>query len=201
MLHTLRLLGTYLVKQLAHGTSIGEVLVTGVIQFPNHFTGQHLRLRCKDILLRLGKDLHNLIQLIRIIVLDIQEITETAAHTGVDTEKILHLRTVTGSDDNELTTVVLHTLHQLLQSLGTLIVTVTALTDRSQRVSLIHEEDTAHRLVTQTVNHLRGLTLIRTHHLRTVTLYDMTAVKITYCLQNLTQFTGNRRLARTGITR
>ena len=81
-----------------------------------------------------------------------------------------------------------------------MVVTVTGRTDRSQRVSLIHKEDTTHRLVAKPVYHLRGLSLIGTDHLGTVDFYHMTTVQITDGSQNLTQLTGNGGLTCTRIT-
>ena len=113
-LQTFCLLSRNLIEQLPHRPAIGEVFVTRVVHFRNHLTGQFLRFWCEDILLRLGEYLHNLIQLVRIIVFDIQEIAEAAANTGIDTEQVLHLRTVTSSNHHEFTTVILHAFHQLL---------------------------------------------------------------------------------------
>ena len=201
LLQTLCLLCRNLVEQLAHGTSVGEVLVAGIIQLGNHLASQFFSIWGKDIFLRLRKDLHNLIQFFRIVVVDIQEITETAAHTRVDAEQILHLRSVTGSNNYKFASVVLHTFHQLLQCLGSLIVTVTALTDWCQCIGLIDKEDSSHCLVAQAIYHLWRLTLIWADHLGTVTLYHMAAVEISDSLQYLAQLTGNRRFTCTWVTR
>ena len=134
------------------------------------------------------------------VVFDIEEIVETAAEARIDTEQVVHLRAIAGSDDDELASVVFHALHQFLQRLGTLIVAVASLTDRCQRIGLIHEEDATHRLVAQTVHHLRGLALIGADHLGTVYLHHMAAVQITDGRQDLTQLTGDGGLTRARIT-
>ena len=185
---------------MAHGTSIGKVLVARVVQLGNHLQRQLASLRRKLVLLVAGKDLHNLEQLVRIVVLDIQEIAEAAAYTRIDAEQVFHLCTIACCNDDKLATVVLHTLHQRLQSLRALLVTFATGTERYQRVGLVNKEDTTHSLVAQAVDNLWRLTLIRAHHLRTVNLDHMATIQIADSLHDFTQLTGNGRLTGTRIT-
>ena len=200
ILQTLCLLLTNLVEQRTHGTTIGKVLVTRLVHLLDALAGQSLCLRREDIFLLTRKDLHDVIQLIGRIVFEIQEIVETALKTRIHTEQIIHLRAVTGGDDHKLTAVVLHTLHQFLQCLSALVIAVTGLTHRSQRVSLIDEEDATHSLVAETVNDLRRLALIGTDHLGTIDLYHMAAIQISDSSQNFAKLTGNSGLTCTRIT-
>ena len=155
----------YLVKELAHSTTVGEVLLARVVHLLNLLTCQFLGLGREDILLALGKHLHNLIEFVGRIVFQVQEIIEAAAHTGIDAEQVVHLHAVSGSNHHELVAIVLHTLHQRLQGLRTLGITLARGADRCQRVGLVNKEDTAHGLVTQFVDHLRRLALILGYHL------------------------------------
>ena len=159
-----------LVEQRPHRPTIGKVLVALLMHLLDHLLSQGFCLRRKHIFLRLCEYFHNLEELIRRIVVDIEEIVETATHTRIDAEEIIHLRTVSGSDDHELAAIVLHTLHQRFQSLHTLIVAFAALAQGCQRVGLVDEEYTTHRLVAKSVHHLRRLALIGAHHLRAVHL-------------------------------
>ena len=138
------------------------------------------------ILLLLGKDFHNLIKLVRSVVVNIKEITETTPETNINTEEILHFCTITSCNDYKLTTIIFHALHQLLQSLSTLTVTFSTLTQRSKCISFVNKENTSHCLITKTIYHLGSFTLIGTNHLRAIYLYNMSAVEISNRLQYLT---------------
>ena len=177
-IHTLQTLSLFLadlIEERTHRTTIGEVFVTRVVHLRDHLLSQFFSLRREDILLRLGEYLHNLKQLLWRVVLDIEEIIETAAETWINTEEVFH----------KLSAVVFHTLHQFLQCLGTLIITIARSTQRSQCIGLINEEDSAFCLVAETIHHLWGLALIRANHLGTINLNHMTAVEITYRSKDL----------------
>ena len=201
LLQTFSLFSTYLIKQLTHSTTIGKVLVARIVQLGNHLLRQHLSFLRKLIFLLFGKYQHDLEELLGSIVVDIQEVTEATADTWIDAEKILHFRTIACCDNHKLSTVVFHSLHQLLQCLCTLLVFFTSTTQRSKCIGFVNKQDTSHSLITKTVNHLRSLTLIRTYHLRAVYLHYMTTIKVTYRLQNFAQLTGDSSLTRTRITR
>ena len=200
LLQTFSLLGNNLVEELTHRTTIGKVFVTRVVELGYHLKRQFLGLIRKHVFLLLGKDTHNLEQLIGRVVVNIEEIAETATHARIDTEQIVHLLTIAGSNDHKLTTVVLHTFHQLFQSLRTLLVFIATLTQRRQCIGLIDEENSTHRLVAQTVNNLWRLTLIGADHLRAVDLDNVATIQITDGFQYLTQLTGNGCLTCTRIT-
>ena len=200
LLQTLGLLSDNLFEDLTHRSAVGEVFSTRVIKLGNHLKRQLLSLLREDIFLLLSEDTHNLVELVGRVVVDIEEIAETTTHTRIDTEQIVHLLTIAGSNDDELASVVLHTLHQLLQRLCSLLVLVTTLAQGCQRIGLVDKEDATHSLVAQTVDDFRCLTLIGTNHLRTVHLNYMTAIQIAYRLQNLTQLTGDGGLTGTWIT-
>ena len=200
LLQTFSLLGNNLVEELTHCTAVGKVLVARVVELGYHLERQFLGLVRKHVFLLLGKDTHNLEQLIGRVVIDIEEIAETATHARIDTEQIVHLLTIAGSNDDELTAVVFHTFHQLLQGLRTLLVFITTLAQGCQRIGLINEEDSAHRLVTQAVNNLWRLSLIGADHLRTIYLDNVATIQISDGFQYLTQLTGNGCLTCTRIT-
>ena len=200
-LQPLGLLLTDLVKERTHRTAIGKVFVTGVIHLRDHLLSQFLTLFREDVFLVLGEDKHNLEQLVWRVVFNIKEIVETATEARIDAEEILHLHPIAGSDDNKLAAVILHPLHQFLQSLCALIVTFSCCTQWCQGISLIHKKDAPHRLVAQTVDDLGSLSLVGADHLRTVYLHYMSTIEITYRSQYLAQFSGDGRLSRSRITR
>ena len=176
LLQTLGLLGTYLVEELAHRSSVGEVFVARVVQLGYHLERQLLGIGSKLVFLLLGKHLHNLEELVGRVVVDVEEIAEAAAESDVDAEQVLHLRAIACGNNHKLTTVVLHALHQLLQRLRALVVALAALTERCQRVGLVDKQDAPHGLIAEAVNHLGRLALIGTHHLGSVYLDHMAAV-------------------------
>ena len=165
LLQAFCLLGTNLVKELAHGAAIGEVLVAGVVKLGNHLQHQFLGIWCKAVFLFLGKHFHNLEELFGRVVVDVEEVVEAAAESDVDAEQVVHLLTIACSDDHKLAAVVLHALHQLLQSLSALLVLVAAIAEGCKGISLVNEENATHSLVAQTVHHLGRLTLIGADHL------------------------------------
>ena len=200
-LQTLSLLLTHLVEERTHRTTIGKVFVARFVELGNHLLGQCLCFWREDILLALGKDKHDLEELIGRVVFYIQEIVETAAEARIDAEQVLHLRTIACCYDDKLIAVVFHSLHQRLQCLCTLSVAVSRLTYRCQCVGLVDKEDAAHCLVAQLVDNLRRLALIGADHLRTVDLNYMSAVQIADSRQDFAQLSGHSGLTRTRITR
>ena len=167
----------------------------------DHLPSQFLSLFREYVFLLFSEDLHNLVQLLRRIILDIKEIVETTSEARIYTEQIFHLHPITGSNDHELSAIVLHPFHQFLQSLSPLIITFSCSTQGSQCISLVNKKDSSLCLIAESVYDLWCLTLIRTHHLRTVYFHDMTTIKIADGSQYLSKFTSNCRLTSTGITR
>ena len=152
MLQSLGLLLANLVEQRAHSTSVGEVSFARLVHLLDARPDLGLCLWRHQVFLVFGKDEQYLVELIGRIVVYIEEIVEAALESRVYAEQVVHLRAVASSDDDELAAIVLHPLHEFLQSLCSLVVAVAGLTDGCQRVSLVDEEDAAHRLVAQTVN-------------------------------------------------
>ena len=199
-LQTLSLLSHNLIEELTHGTSVGKVFLTGIINLSNHLERQLLSIGSKAVLLLTSKDFHNLIELIWRVVFNVEEIAETAAEANIDAEEVFHLRAITCSNHYKLSTVVFHTFHQLLQSLCTLIVALATLAKRSQCIGLVNKEDTTHSFIAKAVHHLGSFTLIGANHLRTVNLNNMSTIQIANRLKYLTQLTGNGGLTCTRIT-
>ena len=71
LLQTLSLLGNNLFENLAHRTAIGKIFASRVVQLGNHLERQLFRLLSKDILLFLGEDTHNLVELIGRVIVDV----------------------------------------------------------------------------------------------------------------------------------
>ena len=155
----------YCVKELAHGASVGEVLVTMFILLANDGLNDILCLWRDDILLVAGKAQEYLVEFLGRIIVDIQEIVETALESGVDAEEIVHLHTIARRDHHKVSTVVLHALHQCLKGLGATLVAFARLIERSKGISLIHKEYSALCLVAKTVDEFGCLALILAHHL------------------------------------
>ena len=154
----------------------------------------------EDVFLFLCKYFHNLEQLSRTVVVNVEEVVEAAAESGVDSEQVVHFGAVSGSNDNELATVVFHSLHQFFQSLCALIVALASLTERCQCVGLVDKKNAAHCLVAQPVNHFGCLALIGADHLGTVDFNDMPAVQIADSGQDFAEFSCNGGLSCTRIT-
>ena len=68
-------------------------------------------------------------------------------HARVYPEQVLHLRTVARSNNDKLTAVVLHTLHQGLQCLCSLVIALTRLAQRCQCVGLVNKQNSTNSLV------------------------------------------------------
>ena len=173
------------VKQLPHCPSVGEVLVAVIVEVFYHLHCLVLCLRREDIFLVVGKGEHDLEQLRRIIVVDIEEIVEAALKSGIDAEQVVHLHPVASHDAYKLATVVLHALHEFLQSLRSLLVALSCLVDGCKGVSLIYKEYSTHCLVAEAVNLFWSLSLIWAHHLGAVHLHHMSAVEVSYCREYL----------------
>ena len=82
-----------------------------------------------------------------------QFIGETTGQSGIHHQELLHLVLIAGSYHHKFTTIVLHTLHQCVDSFLTILVTTV-----TESIGLIDEEDTTHRLVTHAVDNLGSLT-------------------------------------------
>ena len=191
---------TNLVEQRAHRSAVGKVLVALLVHLLDHLLGQGFCLRRKHVFLRLCKNFHDLEELIRRVVIDVEEVVKAATHTGIDAKEIVHLGAVSGGDDHELAAIVLHTLHKRLKGLCTLVIALAALAQRCQGIGLVDKEDTTHGLITETVHHLWCLALIGTDHLRAVYLDHMTGVEIADGSQNLAKLACDSGLAGARIT-
>ena len=189
-----------LVEERTHGTTVGKVFVARVVHFLDHLLRQCLGIRREDILLLLGKYLHNLEQLGWRVVLDIKEIVETAAESRVHTEQILHLRAITGGNHDKLSTIVLHTFHQLFQSLCALGITIARRTHRCQGVGLVNKQNTALGLIAKGINHLRCFALILTYHLGTINLDYVATIQIADGCKDFAQLTGDSGFTCTWVT-
>ena len=199
-LQALSLFLAYLIKERADSTSVGKILSTRVVHLAYHLPCQLFCLWREQILLCLSKYKHNLIELIRIIVIDIEEIVETTTESRIDAEEILHLRTIACCNNHKLSSVILHAFHQFFKSLGSLIVPVATGIYRCKGICLIYKENTTHCLIAETIYYLRSLSLIRTNHLCTVYLNNMSAVEISYGSKYLTKFSCYRSLTCSWIT-
>ena len=133
-----------------------------------------------DIFLFTGKCEQYPVKFVGIIVLDVEEIIKTALESGIDAEEVVHLHTIASRDDNKAAAVILHTLHEGLQCLGTVLVAFSRLVDGCQRIGFINKENASLCLVAQTIDQFGCLALILAHHLRPVNFHHVSAVEITY---------------------
>ena len=171
-----RLLFAYLVEELPHCPSVGEVFVSVFIQVPYDHYCFVFRLWCKQVFLVFGERKHDFKQFVGRVVVDIEEIVESAFESRVYSEEVVHLHSVSRHYANEFSPVVLHSLHQFFQCLSPLLVSFPCLAHRSESVGLIHEENAAHGLVAEFVYEFWCLPLIWAHHFCPVYLHHMSAV-------------------------
>ena len=124
-----------------------------------------------------------------------QFVGETTGQSGIHHQELLHLILIASHDDHELTSVVLHTLHQGVDSLLAVLIILVR-----QRIGLVNEEDTTHCLVAHSVDNLGRLTHIFSYQRSTTGFDNIRRRQYLHGLEHLTHLTGDRRLTRTGIT-
>ena len=122
-------------------------------------------------------------------------VRETTGQSWIDSKEIFHLITITCCNDNKLSTVVLHTFHQRINSLPTVWIILCR-----QCIGLVYKQDTAHRLITHIINYLGSFTHIFTYKSSTTGFYDSAGWKNLHRLKDLTHFTSNRSFTSTRIT-
>src|SRR5574344_1002152 len=124
-----------------------------------------------------------------------QAMSESACQTWIDCHEFIHLVFIASHDHHKFATVVFHTLHQGIYSF--LAVSVVAVT---QRIGLIHKEDTAHGLIAHVVHYLRRLTHILTHQCSTTSFHHMRCRQDFQTLQHFAHLAGYRGLSCTWVT-
>ena len=120
---------------------------------------------------------------------------KAACQTRIRLEEGIHLILITGSNHHELTTIVLHPLHQRIDGFLTILVSTFA-----EGVSLVDEEDTANSLIADLINDLRRLTHILADQCGTTYLQNTGCRQDVHRLKNLTHLPRKACLARSRIT-
>ena len=110
-------------------------------------------------------------QLVWRIVIEMNCLCKAALQSWVRVDEIMHLVGIARYDTNELTTVVLQTLQQRVNSLSTKGITIT----RLQSIGLIDKQDTTKGLIYQLVGLDSCLTSITSHQFGAVGFYQLTA--------------------------
>ena len=164
-MYALGLACAHLLEESAHGTSVGEGALARLI---HGVDGCACALRgglVHAVVRAVYEALQYLEQLFGVVVLDIDEAVEAAAHAGVDAEQVFHLCAVACGDDHELATVVLHSFHKFLQRLRAEFVLGAVLPHGCECVGLVDEKYAAHGLVAEMVHDLWRLAGVGADHL------------------------------------
>ena len=121
---------------------------------------------------------------------------KAALQTWVGINEVMHLVGIAGNDTDKLTTVILQTLQQRINSFRTEAVLIAGL----QRICLINEEDTTHCRINQLIGLDSGLTREASHQLTAVGLHQLSTGQNTQGTEHIGHDTSHCRLTCSGIT-
>ena len=138
-----------------------------------------------------------LCQLVRCIVFEMYGLCETTLQTWVRVDEIVHLIRITSHDTDKLTTIILQSLQQCIDSFCTERVLIIGL----QSISFINEQHTTHCRVNKLVGLDGGLSCKSCHQLRAVGLYQLSSCQDAKGFEDISHDTCHSRFTRTWVTR
>ena len=126
---------------------------------------------------------------------------EPAGEPFVGLHQVPHLVLVAGADHHELAPVVLHPDHKPFQSLDPLgIRAVARVVERCERIGLVYEKDSAHRLVHSLVHVLVRLVGVGAYDVLAALLDDTVCGAYSHGLEQLAEHSGHGCLSSSGVS-
>ena len=130
-----------------------------------------------------------------------KEVCETTLETFVGSDKVVHLVLVSGCNDHELASVVLHPCQQGLESfLAFRVGTLSCRIDRSYGICLVKEQYAAHGLIDSIVHILVGTVDISADYILRRLFNDLVCRCESECLEKFAQFACDCGLSCSRIT-
>ena len=163
---TLALTLNSLVEDTACLTSISEVLVTTQIELLEQAMDSGLCILVDSKVLACSKLQEDLCQLVWSIVVEVDSLSEATLQAWVRIDEVVHVVSISSNDTDELTTIVLQTLQQSIDSLSSEGIAIA----RLKRICLVDKQHTTQSLVNQLVSLNSSLTRESSHQLRAVGL-------------------------------
>ena len=183
-------------KHVADFTRIGEVLL------PEHLSGDDagadllLRLLFHDIIILLAVEVEDLLELIDRVVRELDILVEPGLESGIAVDELLHGLCIARDDDNQVVSVVLHSLEDRVD--GFLAESVILL---GQRISFVDEENAAHRFFDLFLGLEGRLSHVACHKAGAVDFDQLSFGQHSDLLVEPSDDPGDRRLAGSGISR